>query len=99
VHQVLQPSFHRLSPLARGLSSHPMAQIHCAPATQTMAQAVVVAKGGTLGINIEEMVYMTPKGQAQDKFFKDHVEIMDLCKMMMCPCCCLKVPYVSHKNK
>lgn len=55
--------------------------------------------GSSLGIHIEETVYLDIPGSGHESFVKDHVSLCKLCKMFMCPSCCLFVPLVSKNNK
>lgn len=53
-----------------------------------------------LGINMEETVFVKFPGSANaDTFMMDRIENCELIKMLMCPCCCLIVPWVSKSKQ
>jgi len=54
----------------------------------------------TLGINMEETVFVKfPGADHAETFMYDRVTNCDLIKMMLLPCCCLIVPWVSKTRQ
>lgn len=76
------------------------------PAQQQMEDQIrdAARMKASVGIHVEETVFVNfPRNDGKpvvpENFVRDHLEIGKLCQMMMCPACCLYVPWAGGENK
>jgi len=56
--------------------------------------------GATVGIHIEETVFLKFQGEGKpENFVRDHLEMSQLMQMLLCPACCLYVPWQGKEHK